>query len=102
MNRSPSDVLMVAAVLAGLAVLACDRSRESAVTAPTVPRYLETADVTTPCVWARQVQGVAESGALYAMFLPDRWNRRLERRRTRCALIATRSPTRALQRTAGR
>ncbi len=78
MNRSPSDVLMVAAVLAGLAVLACDRSRESAVTAPTVPRYLETADVTTPCVWARQVQGVAESGALYAMFLPDRWNGRLE------------------------
>src|SRR6266702_996299 len=78
MNRSPSDVLMVAAVLAGLAVLACDRSRESAVTAPTVPRYLETAEVTTPCVWARQVQGVAESGALYAMFLPDRWNGRLE------------------------
>ena len=66
-----------ATALAGLAALACDDSTKPDVTAPTPPRYIETTDATTPCVWAGQVQGVTESGALYAMFLPDRWNGRL-------------------------
>jgi pimeloyl-ACP methyl ester carboxylesterase len=69
MNRVPSSLFACAAVLL---VAACrDRA------APTAPRYFEVVDATAPCVWAEQVQGVTESGALYAMFLPDRWNGRL-------------------------
>jgi len=67
---------VIAAVL-GLAGLGCDGSRESDVTAPTAPRYLTASTEATSSVWASQVQGVTESGALYAMFLPHDWNGRL-------------------------
>ena len=66
----------LAVPFAMLALSACEDPRDP-ITAPTAPVYVETAEATTPCVWAEQVQGVAESGALYAMFLPDRWNGRL-------------------------
>ena len=77
MNRTRPTFVVVVTVIAALAILACDSPQTSDVTAPTAPRFLATAEATTPCVWAEQVQGVAESGALYAMFLPDRWNGRL-------------------------
>jgi pimeloyl-ACP methyl ester carboxylesterase len=66
------------ATVFGLAALACDGSRESDVTASTAPRYLTAStEATTSSVWASQVQGVTESGALYVMFLPNDWNGRL-------------------------
>jgi len=77
MNRNRSTLVVFAAVL-GLAGLACDGSRESDVTAPTAPRYLTAStEATSSSVWASQAQGVTESGALYAMFLPHDWNGRL-------------------------
>jgi pimeloyl-ACP methyl ester carboxylesterase len=78
MNRHASKVLKLAGVLAGLAVLACDRSRESDITAATAPLYVATTtEATATGVWATQIQGLTESGALYAMFLPHDWNGRL-------------------------
>jgi len=77
MSRTRSTFVALIAVLAGLAIAACERSLPPEVTAPTAPRFLATTEATSPCIWAEQVQGVAESGALYAMFLPDRWNGRL-------------------------
>ncbi len=76
MNHNRSTLVVIAAVL-GLAGLGCDGSRESDVTAPTAPRYLTASTEATSSVWASQVQGVTESGALYAMFLPHDWNGRL-------------------------
>src|SRR5437764_1834668 len=77
MSRPRSTFAALLAVLAGLAVMACESPQTSDVTAPTAPRFLATTEATSPCVWAEQVQGIAESGALYAMFVPDRWNGRL-------------------------
>src|SRR6266581_4887318 len=77
MSRTRSTFVALISVLAGLAIAACERSLPPEVTAPTAPRFLATTEATSPCIWAEQVQGVAESGALYAMFLPDRWNGRL-------------------------
>ena len=77
MSRTRSTFAALLAVLAGLAVMACESPQTSDVTAPTAPRFLATTEATSPCVWAEQVQGIAESGALYAMFVPDRWNGRL-------------------------
>ncbi len=69
MNRRASHLGVL------LAVVACDSSRTSDVTAPTAPRYLTAAtEATATGVWATQIQGVTESGALYAMFLPNAWN----------------------------
>ena len=73
MNPPRTTRFAVAAVLAVVAVVACDSSRASDVTAPS---YLATATEATS-VWASQVQGVTESGALYALFLPHAWNGRL-------------------------
>src|SRR5881409_1658223 len=78
MSRTRSTFAPLVAVLAGLAIVACDRSLPPEVTAPTAPRYLAAAtEAVTTSVWASQVQGVTESGALYAMFLPHDWNGRL-------------------------
>ena len=73
MNLPRTTRFAVTAVLAVVAVVACDSSRASDVTAPS---YLATATEATS-VWASQVQGVTESGALYALFLPPAWNGRL-------------------------
>jgi len=73
MNLPRTTRFAVTAVLAVIAVGACDSSGASDVTAPS---YLATATEATS-VWASQVQGVTESGALYALFLPHAWNGRL-------------------------
>jgi pimeloyl-ACP methyl ester carboxylesterase len=62
-------------ILAALAFLGCDDSQDHNVTAPTASLDLvTTTEAATASVWARQVQGVTESGALYTMFLPNQWN----------------------------
>src|SRR5437763_7431715 len=73
MNLPRTTPFAVTAVIAVVAVVACDSSGASDVTAPS---YLATATEATS-VWASQVQGVTESGALYALFLPHAWNGRL-------------------------
>ena len=73
MNRTRPTVVVVVTVIAALAILACDSPQTSDVTAPS---YLATATEATS-IWASEVQGVTESGALYALFLPPNWNGRL-------------------------
>ena len=78
MNGHPSSLIALAAAVAGLAVLGCDSSQTPDVAAPTAPPLLAaTTEGTTTSVWASEVQGVTESGALYALFLPHDWNGRL-------------------------
>ncbi len=76
MSISTSTRFAVTAALALVALLGCDGPGTSDAIAPTGPSYPASA-AQAPTVWASQVQGVSESGALYAMFLPYDWNGRL-------------------------